>query len=167
PPARTAVPSPAPAASPWAEPAAGAAQAAPARPAPLPAGRPRPAARSGGRKPLPWLIAASAGLGLAAVAGVVLLLVRNQADDQKAEDRLPDNLWREVKNEHGLFRVLMPGTPQIQQAAPGFTMTGVDMDNNHHGFFVGYGDLSEAEMRRIPLEQRFEGSRDMLALRQK
>jgi hypothetical protein len=162
-PARAAAPAAAPAASPWAEPTA----AAPAQPAPVPAFRTRPTARSCGRKPLPWLIAASAGLGLAAVIGVVLLLVRNRADDPKAEDRLPDNLWREVKNEHGLFRVLLPGTPQIQQAAPGFTMTGVEMDNNHHGFFIGYGDIPDAEMHRIPLEQRFDTSRDRLALRQK
>jgi hypothetical protein len=167
PPARAAAPSPFPAAPARAEPAGLAPEAGPAAAsaAPLPGLRARRAARSGGRKPFPWLIASSVGFGLAAVVGVVLVLVLMRAD--KAEERLPDNLWREVKNEQGLFRVLMPGTPQLMQNAPGFAMTGVEMDNHRHGFFVGFGDVNEAEMLRVPLEQRFDSAREALVQAQK
>jgi hypothetical protein len=138
-----------------------AAPVAPSLAAPLPV-RARRRARSEGRRPFPWLIATSVGLGVTAVAGVVLVFVLN-----RPEDRLPDNIWREVRNEHGGFRVLMPGVPQPGPGAGnrGFMTTGVEMDSSHNGFFVGYGDIPDAEFQRIPLQQRFDGARDgMLAV---
>jgi WD40 repeat protein len=74
--------------------------------------------------------------------------------------------WQEFAPPEGRFRLLMPGKPVSQPKPPqaaqaqNFHLYALELKRQDVVFAVGYADLSLEEWRRMPIQERFDGSRD-------
>ncbi|MCI0464730.1 MAG: hypothetical protein L0Z62_48015 [Gemmataceae bacterium] len=123
----------------------------------------RPAARSTGRSPWPWVISGVAALLLIGAGVVTWLLLRGGS--QAAA--VPDDAWQLFAHAEGRFEVLMPGQPreQVQMVAiPDGHMAGPTFMVELNGGMLAYGatfqDIPGHIAVQLPPERRLDNSRE-------
>jgi HEAT repeat protein len=100
------------------------------------------------------------GLVAGAIAfGVAFALSRGLVTNLLRGDKIADADWQEVAPPGEKFRILMPGSPRQEQKTAGTTSLQqytVERDRGRISFVLLFGNLTDADLRAIPWERRFQ-----------
>jgi hypothetical protein len=116
------------------------------------------------------LVAGLAAIGLLVV--VVVAIWPSIQSDRAVIVASPSLQWQEFISAEGRFRVLMPGTPKLEDSVVhtrlgSLPVKAYDCNSGDHEFAVFFGDLDSGNLENISPEEWIDAVRDIYIVRSK